>query len=56
MGLVMSQYLATTVTSKVILLLLLLDRPPCTDGMHIVGRWCYTPYTEAKETLDSVTY
>ena len=22
--------------------------------MHIVGRWCYTPYTEAKETLDAV--
>ena len=35
-------------------ILLLLVWPLCTDGMHIVGRWCFTPYTEAKETLYSV--
>ena len=38
------------------LLLLILDRPPCPDGMLIVERWCSTPCTEAKETLDSVPY
>ena len=37
-----------------VLLLLLLKRPLCPDGMHIVGQWCSTPYTEAKEKLDSV--
>ena len=26
---------------------------PFPDGIYIVGRWCYTPFTEAKETLDS---
>ena len=35
-------------------ILLLLGRPLCPDGMHIVGKWCFTPYTVAKETLYSV--
>ena len=39
-----------------LLLLLLLDRPPCPDGMRILGQWCSIPCTEAKETLDSVPY
>ena len=37
-----------------LLLILLIDRSLCPDGMHIVGRWCSTPFIEAKETLDSV--
>ena len=37
-----------------LLLLLLLGRPLCPDGMLIVGQWCSTPCTEAKETLDSI--
>ena len=36
------------------LLLLLLNRPPCTNIMLLVGRWCPTTCTEATETLDSV--
>ena len=36
--------------------ILLLDRPSCPDGMHIVGRGCYTPCTEATETLEYVPY
>ena len=39
-----------------LLLLFLLDRPMCPDGMHISGRWCSTHCTEAKDTLDSVSY
>ena len=35
-------------------LLILITRPPCPDGMRIAGRWCSTPCTEAKETLDYV--
>ena len=35
-------------------LLLLVNWFPCPDGVHIVGRWCSTPCTEAKETLYSV--
>ena len=49
--------LSGTITESVniqYLLLLLLDQPPCNDGMHIVGWWCSTPCTEATETLDSV--
>ena len=38
------------------LLLLLFFRPPCPDGMRIVGQWCSTSCIEAKETLDSVPY
>ena len=34
--------------------ILLLGWPPCFDGMRIVGRWCFTPCIEAKETLDYV--
>ena len=41
---------------SVYFLILLLDCPPCTDGVHIVGRWCYTPCEMAKETLHSVPY
>ena len=36
------------------LLILLLDRPPCPDGMLVVGWWYTSPQTEAKETLESV--
>ena len=36
------------------IILLLIDRPPCNDGMRIVGRWCSTPCTEATETLEYV--
>ena len=35
-------------------LLLLIDWYICINSMHIVGQWCTTPYTESKETLDSV--
>ena len=35
-------------------ILLIIDRPPCPYGMHIVGMWCFIPFTEAKETLDYV--
>ena len=35
---------------------LLLGRPPCSNGMQVVGRWCFTPCTETKDTLDSVPY
>ena len=38
-----------------IFLLLLLNRSPCTNGVCIVGWWCSTPRTEAKETLYYVT-
>ena len=38
-----------------LLLIILLGRPPCPYVMRIVGLWCSTPYTESKETLDSVT-
>ena len=24
---------------------------PSTNGVHIIGRWCYKPCTESKETL-----
>ena len=37
-------------------LILIFDRPPCSDAMGIVGWWWSTPYTEAIETLDSVHY
>ena len=37
-----------------LLLLFLLYRPLCPDGMLIVGWWSSSPQTEAKETLDSV--
>ena len=37
------------------LLIIILDRPPCPDGMIIVWWWCSTPYKKAKETLDSGT-
>ena len=40
----------------IIYLILILGWYPCLDGMHIVWRWCSTPWTEAKETLDSVPY
>ena len=33
---------------------LILERYMCPDGVRIVGRWCYKPCTEAKETLDYV--
>ena len=39
---------------KKIYILLLLVRPPCPNGIRIVGWWCSTPCTDAKETLDSV--
>ena len=39
-----------------ILILLLLNRPLCTNGMRIEGRWCFTPCKEAKETLEHVPY
>ena len=35
-------------------ILLLLDRPPCHDGMLILGWWWTSTRTEAKETLDYV--
>ena len=35
-------------------ILLLLDPPPCHDGMLIVGWWSSSPRTDAKEALDSV--
>ena len=38
------------------ILLILLDQPPCPYGMQIVGGWCYTPYTESKETIYSIPY
>ena len=31
----------------ILIILIIIDRPPFPNGMHIVGRWCYTPYTEA---------
>ena len=37
-----------------LLLILIFDWYPCTDGVRVVGRWCSTPWTEAKYTLDSV--
>ena len=37
-----------------LLLLILLGRYPCTDGVRIVGRWCSTPFREAKDKPDSV--
>ena len=37
-----------------ILLIILLDRSPCPEGVRILGRWCSIPCTEAQETLDSV--
>ena len=33
-------------------LIFLIDRPPCTNRMRILGRWCSTPCTDSKETLD----
>ena len=36
------------------LILLLLGRSPFPDEVCIVGRWCSTPCTEAKETIKSV--
>ena len=45
----------TVVQSLMILIILLLiDHYICTKGVRIVSQWCSTPYTEAKETLDSV--
>ena len=44
----------TVLNWKIVYHILLLDRPPYPDGMRIVWRWCSTPYTDAKETLDSV--
>ena len=41
-------------TYPLLIFLLLLDRPLCPNGMRTVGRWCSTPCTEAKETLDYV--
>ena len=35
-------------------LIILFERPPCPDGMRIVGRWCSTFFTEAKDTWYSV--
>ena len=35
-----------------IYLILLLNRSPYPDGVHIVGWWYYTPCTYAKETPD----
>ena len=32
-------------------LLLLLNKPPCPNGMGIVGFWCPKPCTKAIETL-----
>ena len=37
-----------------LLIILLLDRPLCPDGMLIVGWWSSSPRTEAKETIDSI--
>ena len=37
-----------------LLFIIIIDRRLCTNGMLIVGRWCSTPFTEAKETLDYV--
>ena len=34
-----------------LLLLLLHDRSPCSNGVHTVGWWCTIIHTEAKETL-----
>ena len=34
---------------------LIIDRSPCPKGVRIIGRWCSTPYIEAKDTLESVT-
>ena len=33
--------------------LLISNQTVCIDDMRIVGQWCYTPCTYAKETLDS---
>ena len=44
----------TVVQSLMILIILLLDQYMCTKGVRIVSQWFSTPYTEAKETLDSV--
>ena len=33
---------------------IILYRYMCPNDVLIVGRWCYTPCIEAKETLDSV--
>ena len=35
-------------------ILLILDHYMCPDYVRIIVRWCSTPCTEAKETLDSV--
>ena len=35
-------------------LILILVQTPCPNGIHVVGWWCSTPCTEAKETLDGV--
>ena len=35
------------------IIILLIGRSMCPDGIHILGWWCFTPYTEAKESLDS---
>ena len=34
-------------TNFMTVILLLLDRPMYPERVHIVGRWCYTPHTEA---------
>ena len=34
-----------------LLLVLIIDRSPCPDGVHIVGRWCSKTCTESKETI-----
>ena len=36
------------------LIFILLNQYLCSDGVHIVGRWCSKPCTEVKYTLDSV--
>ena len=45
---------SNSVSSSSLLIILLLDRPLCPDGMLIVGWWSSSPRTEAKETLDSI--
>ena len=35
-------------------LVLLLDRPPCNDGIVIMGWWSSSTRTDAKETLEYV--
>ena len=37
-----------------LLIILCLDQSQCPKGMRITGRWCSMPWTDSKETIDSV--